>query len=169
MEPLPNGFKLHKPILSSITNYDARQLSKSSAKASIWSPLLKFKEILNTKDGKLFDTKAQSCVCKFELFKQWLNIYKLLYKNKNLFKLNDYLLNLMINNKDLIQDNKNNNNQDNTNTSLHSLTYSNVKLASYNYQQVKLNVYKAFKQAALGSWVTKPFEQNQFDVNFDSI
>ena len=141
LDKLPNNFKLNKPILSSITNTDARQLTKSSNKAYIWSEVLKLKqEIINTKDGRQIDSKLSSNVCKSELFKCWLNLHKKLIENKKYFKINDYLSNL----KDF--------------------NYSTIKQNSVNYQAAKVCVLEAFKKATLGYWITKPFEQDFFDI-----
>ena len=53
MSELPDGFKLNKPILSSITNKLSRSLAKSSNKSLLWSVDLKNQyEIINCKDGK---------------------------------------------------------------------------------------------------------------------
>ena len=40
-----------------------------------------------------------------------------------------------------------------------------MKLLSKDYQTAKLKVYEAFRKGKLGSWVTKPFEQNYFSLN----
>lgn len=137
---LPIKFKLNKPILSTIVNTDARQLTKSSNKAYIWSDVLKTKhEIINTKDGKPIDSKTPSNCCKNELFKSWMSIHKKLIENKSYFKLNDYL------------------------NSLNDFNYSTIKQRSINYQKAKISVLEAFKQASLGHWIQKPFEQDFFD------
>ena len=50
---LPNGFKVHRPILSSITNCAERQVAKSSNKSFIWSNDLSERvEILSCKEGR---------------------------------------------------------------------------------------------------------------------
>ncbi len=142
MSKLPSNFNLKKPILSTITNTDARQLSKSSNKAFIWSKVLNGikQEIINTKDGKLIETKMPSNCCKNELFKLWLNIHKKLVDNKKCFKLNENL------------------------NDLNDFSYSNIKQKSLNYQAAKLCLYEAFKKAMCGHWITKPFEQDFFEI-----
>ncbi|CAF0998726.1 unnamed protein product, partial [Brachionus calyciflorus] len=78
---LPDGFKVHKPILSSITNSLQRQTSKPATKSLIWSDILSQLEIINCKLGKKEDG-SHSELCKYEMFKLWIEIVQLI-KMKN--------------------------------------------------------------------------------------
>lgn len=149
MSELPQGFKLNLPILSSITNNEQRKVAKSSNRSVIWSnELNKINEnfeIINCKEGKSIDGSA-SLICKYELFKDWFSVWSSFKACKNL-DANDKLKNYLKLNQDL---------------SL--VTYSQMKLLSSDYQLAKLKVYEAFRKANLGSWLTKPFEQNYFSL-----
>lgn len=49
-------------------------------------------------------------------------------------------------------------------TKLNSTVYANAKESSVNYQIAKRALYDAFKKANLGLWVSKPMEQDLFDI-----
>ncbi len=137
---MPADFILHKPILSTITNIDARQLAKSTNRAIIClaaSNSSKTVEIINTKNGKLLGNDKQSIVCKSELFEKWCRVYHLLYGQNEITLKND----------------------------AQKFVYSDVKTAAVDYQLAKKCLYKAFKQSNLGCWLKKPFEQDHFEFN----
>jgi hypothetical protein len=128
---------VHKPILSTITNIDTRQLAKSSNKAILWLAacgLQNKPEIISTKDGKLVNGE-KSVVCKSELFRKWCTLYDML-ASQNVFKAK-YTVDKRI--------------------------YSDVKQAAVDYQLAKRKLYESFKDSSLGYWVKKPFEQNYFE------
>lgn len=47
-------------------------------------------------------------------------------------------------------------------------TYCDAKNRSENYQNAKIEVHRAFQRAGLGIWITKPHEQDEFDLSFDA-
>lgn len=135
--------------MSSITNNEQRKVAKSSNRSVIWSnELNKLNdnfEIIICKEGKSIDGMS-SLICKNELFKDWYSVWKSFKSCSNLDeknKLIDYLK---------------------LNENLSLVTYNQVKLLSNDYQLAKLKVYEAFRKANLGSWITKPFEQNYFSL-----
>ena len=154
MNELPNEFKLNKPILSSITNLGSRNVFKSSNKSLLWSPHLKSNvklEIINCKSGINVNGCASS-VCKYQIFKEWLATYLLIVE---LQKSHGTFINIsdISSLKTLIELNKN------------EFSYNDLKLLAEDYQNAKLKVYGAFEKKNLGSWITKPFEQDHFIIN----
>lgn len=135
-DSLSNGYRINKPILSSITNLESRKLSKSANKSMIWLLNKNEFEIINCKSGKQINEK-QSSICKQELFRLWINIANLL-KDKN--------FELKIENPS-------------------EVTYADAKKIAVAYQQMKLNLYKTFRDSSLGTWLSKPFEQNYFNLH----
>lgn len=91
-------------------------------------------------------------VCKLELFKDWIAVYKSMFKTKNI---NTTKLNGI-------------NFTDESSGPSDQFNYNHVKLLSKDYQLAKLKVYEAFRKASLGQWITKPWEQNYFSLS-DSI
>ena len=69
---LPRGYRLNKPLLSSVTNNLIRQVSKSSNKAITWSQLNDNIEVIVSKTGQTIKG-TRSFACKAELFKSWVN------------------------------------------------------------------------------------------------
>lgn len=45
---------------------------------------------------------------------------------------------------------------------LRNMTYHEAKQLADDYQKSKMFVYNSFDEAGLGTWITKPFEQNDF-------
>ena len=58
MSPLPTGFRINRPMLSTITNFRIRQASKASNKSFIWSEeLSQVEEVISCQEGKIAESK----------------------------------------------------------------------------------------------------------------
>jgi hypothetical protein len=88
MSPLSEGFRINRPILSSVTNYSVRQASKASNKSFIWSEeLYQKEEIISTQEGKVFESEPlfrtyfhksfvsnHSCFVKVEIIRKFASL-----------------------------------------------------------------------------------------------
>jgi Mor family transcriptional regulator len=114
----------------------------------------KLKELTKIKLNKLNTSGTASLVCKLELFKDWIAVYKSIKSNS-------------VTSSKLDGINFTENDSSNLNSNF-NFNYNHVKLLSKEYQLAKLKVYEAFRKANLGQWITKPWEQNYFSLSADS-
>lgn len=133
-ESLSAPFRLNKPMLSGISNPEARQPGKAPNFSVNWTLGDQGVEVINATTGKA-ESGLPSRLSKQAFFTRFHNLYG---------HISSILVESMASQPRL---------------------YSEAKLCVSNYQLAKQQMYKAFQNAGLGTWVKKPVEQDQFELD----
>ena len=189
--PLPSGYRLHLPVLSSITNKLDRNLAKSSNLALVWSPhltdaaasapsVIQQLEILTCAKGRQANTGAASQVCKRALFADWLRLAAHLLKTQGEDQPTASLPAAVANNDQYVYGA----------VKTSAIAYQTVKLAviyfveqshriyyishriltiKYVYLALHIKLYDAFRCNNLGYWLPMPLEQKAFSMSMPPL
>ncbi|XP_029308277.1 double-stranded RNA-specific editase 1-like [Cottoperca gobio] len=130
MEDLPQSFSLNRPLLSGISNAEARQPGKAPNFSVNWTLGDQGLEVINATTGK-DDLSRPSRLCKHALYSRWMRLHCKLSPTLRI-------------------------------RTLRLGSYHDAKQAAVEYHSAKQMLFRAFHKAALGAWVKKPIEQDQF-------
>uniref|UniRef100_A0A3Q2CS89 A to I editase domain-containing protein n=1 Tax=Cyprinodon variegatus TaxID=28743 RepID=A0A3Q2CS89_CYPVA len=137
IERLPPSFTLNRPLLSGISNTEARQPGKAPGFSVNWTVGDQGLEVINGNTGK-DDGGGPSRLCKKALYVRWMDLHSKLSSNLRI-------------------------------QTLKPGSYHEAKQAAVEYHEAKqATLFRAFHKAGLGSWVSKPVEQDQFSLSNQS-
>lgn len=158
-------YHIHQPLLTPISSPETRTAQKSTSFAFVWSRDTPndrrqeendipgcFTEVINTTNGKLQDSGKPSKLCKAEMFRLYCDVYKLAMTPPTACR----------------SPHTSHQAPPTTCQSTRqgpSIVYADAKKLSVEYQTLKSQFYDDLhKTLRLGSWVKKPFEQDQFSL-----
>uniref|UniRef100_A0A8P4G190 Double-stranded RNA-specific editase 1 n=2 Tax=Dicentrarchus labrax TaxID=13489 RepID=A0A8P4G190_DICLA len=139
IEDLPQSFSLNKPLLSGISNAEARQPGKAPNFSVNWTVGDQGLEVINATTGK-DDLGRPSRLCKHALYSRWMRLHCKVTHSMNLSS----TLRIRV---------------------VRPSIYHDAKQAAVEYHSSKQTLFRAFHKAGLGAWVKKPIEQDQFALN----
>ena len=144
-EPLPDGFRLNKPLLTGISNPEGRRPAKAPNVSVNWTTGDAGLEAVDATTGRdLREKSPPSRLCKRRLFERWAGLAgRLDASRKPAFgDAADIYLPLK----------------------LAAKCYSEVKEEAADYQRTKRQMIASFARRGLGRWIKKPLEQDWFDL-----
>ncbi|XP_075899264.1 double-stranded RNA-specific editase B2 isoform X2 [Nelusetta ayraudi] len=131
--PLPLAHRRNQPLLSGISGADCwQQTGKATCVSVNWTLGDAQLEVLNTATGRRRESGASSRLCKHAMFARWSRLHRKLAAHLSAPP-------------DALQ-----------------LQYCEAKRAARSYQAAKQQWFRSLQEAGLGSWVTKPAEQEHF-------
>ncbi|XP_031414290.1 double-stranded RNA-specific editase 1 isoform X2 [Clupea harengus] len=133
IEDLPQPFTLNKPLLSGISNAEARQPGKAPNFSVNWTVGDQALEVINATTGK-DDLGRPSRLCKHAFYSRWVRLHTKLAPSLRI-------------------------------KGPKPSSYHDAKQAAEEYHTAKQTLFKSFQKGALGAWVKKPSEQDQFSLN----
>ncbi|XP_038131860.1 double-stranded RNA-specific editase 1-like [Cyprinodon tularosa] len=136
IERLPPSFTLNRPLLSGISNTEARQPGKAPSFSVNWTVGDQGLEVINGNTGK-DDGGGPSRLCKKALYVRWMDLHSKLSSTLRI-------------------------------QTLKPGSYHEAKQVAVEYHEAKQTLFRAFHKAGLGSWVSKPVEQDQFSLSNQS-
>ncbi|XP_026219321.1 double-stranded RNA-specific editase 1-like isoform X1 [Anabas testudineus] len=134
IEDLPQSFSLNRPLLSGISNAEARQPGKAPNFSVNWTVGDQGLELINSTTGK-DDLGRPSRLCKHALYSRWMRLHCKVISPPALRI-----------------------------RTVRPTSYHEAKQAAVEYHSAKQTLFRAFHKAGLGSWVKKPIEQDQFPL-----
>lgn len=136
VDDLPDGFRVHRPLLSGVSNPEARQPGKAPSYAVSWGFGDERLEVLNTTRGRT-DGAAPSAVCKYAMMCNFDALWG------KLGRLSDGHYDS--------EDAK-------------PAMYADLKGLVPSYQQAKHRFIDKLTKSGLGTWIRKPYEEDHFTM-----
>lgn len=144
LEPgVPAPYRLHRPMLSGISNPESRQPGKAPSFSINWLIGEPAMEIVATMQGKT-EQGVPSRVCKYQMFAKYASLVrkglpKIQYEGEETGGM--------------------------VKPAPGDFVYGEEKERSKRYQQAKKALFKSFDKSGLGTWMEKPLEQDLFHLD----
>jgi double stranded RNA-specific editase B len=149
IQGLPPPFRLNRPSMYLLTSSETRMPCKAPSFSVIWCTGLPQPEIINTNVGK--PEKGRSKFCKYELMERFV---RLIGNISSITEIEKNTPGSYSEAKEAVH-------------SVQGTRISQLRRVStglFFLQTAKDSLYKAFVKAGLGNWISKPLEQDTFDL-----